>query len=63
MHLCVWAFFITQTVKSQFTGRKHKYSKDFSMHSGQHLALEYIKVESDSDWSVTLNQQKVMINT
>ena len=32
------------------------------MHNGQLLALEYDKVESSSEWSVTLNQQKVMLN-
>ena len=50
-----------QNVKSQFAGKRLLYSKDFVMQSGQHLTLEYDKVEPDSEWCVTLNQQKVII--
>ena len=31
------------------------------MHNGQLLALEYEKLEPNSDWSVTLNQKKVLL--
>ena len=30
------------------------------MHNGQHLELEFEKPEPSSEWSVTINQQKVM---
>ena len=50
-----------QNAKSQFAGKKLFYSKDFVMQCGQHLTLEYDKVEPDSEWCVTLNQQKVIL--
>ena len=53
--------FPMQKVKEQFKGKKLIHSKDFVMQSGQHLTLEYEEVKPDSDWSVTLNQKKVVI--
>ena len=50
---------IMQNVEKQFDGIKPEHSRDFLMHNGQHLGLEFEKPEPSSEWSVTINQEKV----